>query len=154
MSQGFFLLLLSFVCKHCARERGREKKCSNFSGEGCTLKCDWPLLCSDCEEGRRDRASGESSFTVLKRGHVLLVSFVSTSGTVKGRIQEEGRSVTGCNVLLSSGCHLDVRKCISRLQQEGGVKMQLSQMRGGVDKIPQQVEDEPGVMIGTPLFRE
>lgn len=36
----------------------------------------------------------------------------------------------------------------------GGVKMQLSQMRGGVDKIPQQVEDEPGVMIGTPLFRE
>lgn len=53
----FLLLLLSFVCKHCARERGREKKCSNFSGEGCTLKCDWPLLCSDCEEGRRESAS-------------------------------------------------------------------------------------------------
>lgn len=111
-------------------------------------------------EGERESASEESSFTVLKRGHVLLVSFVSTSGTVKGGIQEEGRPVAGCNVLLSSGCHHDVRKCISRLQQEGvvvvgGVKMQLSQMRGGVvDKIPQQVEDEPGVMIGTPLFRE
>lgn len=47
----FFLVSPSYVNTVLAHAR-EEKKCSNFSGEGCTSKCDWPLLCSGCEGGK------------------------------------------------------------------------------------------------------
>lgn len=65
-------------------------------------------LASFVLRSRENLPKNNNSFTVLKQGHVLLVSFVSTSETEKREIQEGGRSVTGWNVL-SSGCYFDVR---------------------------------------------
>lgn len=59
----FFFFSPSYVNTVLARE-GEKKKCSNFSGEGCTLKCDWPLLCSDCEEGRRESEWGKQLYRI------------------------------------------------------------------------------------------